>query len=111
MSELFLAFLSIQVLRPCDQETQLPYMFVGNMGDFRNVGTHKNEGIGTNSGPDYPGNTSASGVTDKTGQPLQGETLTDVACQIVCNTPFRRLDSLCIGFVTQTLESPAACLG
>ncbi|KAL3153112.1 hypothetical protein ABBQ38_012131 [Trebouxia sp. C0009 RCD-2024] len=44
----------------------------GNMGDFRNIGTHKNEGIGTNTGPDYTGNTSASGVTDKTGQPLQG---------------------------------------
>ena len=37
------------------------------MGNFRNVGTHKNEGIGTNSETDYAGNTNANGVTDKTG--------------------------------------------
>ena len=46
------------------------------MGNFRNVGTHKNPGIGTNTEPDYRGNTNASGVTDKTGQPIKGMTLT-----------------------------------
>lgn len=70
-------------------------MFVGNMGDFRNVGTHKNEGIGTNSGPDYPGNTSASGVTDKTGQPLKGRRLTDVACEVTGNAPCAPTLPLC----------------
>ena len=53
------------------------------MGSFRNVGTHKNEGIGTNSGPDYKGNTNASGATDKTGQPLKGKVLVCLAHQFV----------------------------
>ena len=47
------------------------------MGSYRNVGNHENKGIGTNSEPDYAGNTNSSGVTDKTGQPLPGAFLTD----------------------------------
>lgn len=78
------------------RKTELPYMLVGNMGDFRNIGTHKNEGIGTNTGPDYTGNTSASGVTDKTGQPLQGRRLTDMACQVLAKPLLKSLNPLCI---------------